>query len=216
MAAFCVGLTGGIGAGKTTVAELFAGLGAGVLDADLVGRELTCPGGAAMPELRRVFGDDYLLPDGSLDRARMRERVFADAAARARLEQVLHPLIRERLRQGLMVAQAPYVIMVVPLLYEHWAAYAPLLQRVLVVDCEASVQLARVLARSPLNAALARAMIAAQATRAQRLSLADDVIANVAEPAALTPRVAELHRQYLDLARAGPGTAAPQGGQTLP
>jgi dephospho-CoA kinase len=198
---FCVGLTGGIGSGKSAASGRLGELGAGVVDTDEISRELTVPAGAAIEEIRKQFGPEFVTADGGLDRARMRRLVFADAAARRKLEAILHPLIRARTRAAIAAATQPYVIVVVPLLLETGAC-AELVQRVLVVDCEEAEQVRRTMARSGLSAGEVREIMATQLPRAERLRRADDVLANDGDLPALQRRVARLHAQYLDLARA--------------
>jgi dephospho-CoA kinase len=197
---YVVGLTGGIGSGKSTVARLFAELGAEVIDADELVHELTGPGGAAMAAIRAEFGPDIVDARGALDRVRMRERVFADPAARARLEAILHPMVRTETDRRAARATGPYVILMIPLLVETGDPHARC-DRVLVVDCPEDLQIERVIARSGLTRAEAEAIMAAQASRAERLRHADDVIANDGSPEDLRPQVARLHREYV--ARAG-------------
>lgn len=199
--AYCVGLTGGIGSGKSAASDRFGELGAGVVDADEISRELTAPAGAALEEIRKQFGPEFVTAEGGLDRARMRRLVFANAAARTKLEAILHPLIRARTRAAIAAAAQPYLIVVVPLLLETGAC-AELLQRVLVVDCEEAEQVRRTVARSGLSAGEVREIMATQLPRAERLQLADDVLVNDGDLPALQRRVARLHAQYLDLARA--------------
>ncbi len=196
---FVVGLTGGIGSGKSTVAEMFVQRGAALVDTDAIARELTGPDGAALPELRARFGDDCIAGDGALDRARMRAHVFADPAARRQLEAVLHPLIRVEAQRLTEEAVAPYVLLAVPLLVEsgNWRSRC---DRVLVVDCPPGLQRARVMARSGLGADEVERIVAAQASREQRLAAADDVIVNDGTKEALADRVESLHRRYLALA----------------
>lgn len=196
---YCIGLTGGIGSGKSSAAHAFERLGAAIVDTDAIAHELTGPDGAAMPALRAAFGDDYVTPAGALDRARMRTLVFGDPVAKARLEGLLHPRIREATLARAAAAQAPYVMLVVPLLLEK-NAYRELVQRVAVVDCSEETQVARVMARSGLTAAEVRAVMAAQLPRAERLARADDVIDNEGDLAALEARVRTLHERYLELA----------------
>ncbi len=198
---FCVGLTGGIAAGKSAVAVRFAELGAEVVDTDQIARALTGPSGAALPAIVQAFGRRCIGPDGGLDRAAMRVRVFADADARRRLEAILHPLILERVRQSLLQSQGPYVVLVVPLLVEVWQDYRELVDRVLVVDCDEALQLRRVMLRDGIDEALARAMLAAQAGRQARLALADDVLDNGGDLDELARRVRPLHDRYLQLAK---------------
>lgn len=195
-----VALTGGIGSGKSTVAELFAQHGVPVLDADVLARELTAPGGAALPAIRAAFGDWAIGADGGLDRAAMRQKVFADAALRARLEAILHPEIRARMMAQLAELQTPYALLVIPLLFE--TGQHRQVDRILVVDVPETVQIARVRARSGLSDTEVRAILAAQVSRARRLAGADEVIDNSGPREALGPRVAALHRTYLTLAAA--------------
>jgi dephospho-CoA kinase len=200
---FVVGLTGGIGSGKSTVAELFAARGVPIVDTDAIAHELTAAGGAALPAIAAEFGEAMIGADGALDRSRMRAAVFADEAARARLEAILHPRIAAIARQRLCAASAPYLLLVVPLLVET-GALRESMQRVLVVDCADELRLARVQRRSALAAAEVRAMMAAQAGRAERLAIADDVLANDGDLATLAAGVDRLHRRYLALAAGQP------------
>ena len=196
--AFSVGLTGGIGCGKSTVAELFAELGATIVDTDLIAYALTAPHGAAMPAIVAEFGPDFATPDGALDRARMRTLVFSDAGARGRLEAILHPRIRAATAAAAAIATGPYVIYAVPLLVES-GTWRERVTRVLAVDCSEDTQVARVMKRNSMTADAVRAIMAAQATRAQRLAAADDVIDNDNGLAALRPQVERLHQTYLTL-----------------
>jgi dephospho-CoA kinase len=196
---FCVGLTGGIGSGKSTVAAMFAECGAAVVDTDAISHELTRPGGQAISAIRDAFGPGHIGPDGSLDRARMRELVFRDPAAKARLEAILHPLIRERSRTSVATATQPYAILAVPLLLET-GAYRDLIRRVLVVDCSESRQIERATRRSRLSADEVRAIMASQLPRAERLKRADDVLGNDGGMETLHHQVGELHAKYLELA----------------
>lgn len=198
---FTVGLTGGIGSGKSTVADLFAELGVPVIDTDVIARQLTVPGGAALEAIRAAFGEDVMLADGMLDRAALRRRVFADVAARRQLEAILHPRIRQTVEQSLATLDAPYALIVIPLLVET-GSYRDVLRRVLVVDCPETLQVARVMARSGLARDEVDAILAAQAGRAERLAAADDVIVNDAPAAALRAKVTALHQRYLACAAA--------------
>ncbi|MDD5363947.1 MAG: dephospho-CoA kinase [Gallionellaceae bacterium] len=197
-------LTGGIGSGKSLVSRQFAGLGVEVIDTDVIARELTAAGGSAMAPIRAGFGPGHVAEDGSLDRGRMRERIYADPEARRRLEAILHPLIRRRVAEALAVSAAPYVLVVVPLLLET-AAYDELIDRVLVVDCAPEQQIERVVRRDGVTAEMARAMLAAQTSRERRLAAADDVIDNQGAPGDLAARVGALHQSYLLAARARAG-----------
>jgi len=193
---FSVGLTGGIGCGKTTVADLFAARGAAIVDTDQIAHALTAPHGAAMPALLEEFGAEYATLDGALDRARMRTLVFDDPGARARLEAILHPRIREATAAAALLATGPYVIFAVPLLIES-GTWRERVTRILAIDCPEAMQVARVMARNGLAEAQVRAIMAAQVTRAQRLAAADDVIVNDAGVEALLPQVERLHAEYL-------------------
>ncbi|MFC0251220.1 dephospho-CoA kinase [Massilia consociata] len=194
--AFSVGLTGGIGSGKTTVADMFAALGASVIDTDQIAHALTAPHGAAMPALLAEFGDDFATPDGALDRGKMRALVFSDATARARLEAILHPRIRDATAAAASIATGDYVIFAVPLLIES-GTWRERVTRVLAIDCPEEVQVARVMARNGLSEAQVRAIMAAQVSRTQRLAAADDVILNDDGLDALRPQVEQLHAKYL-------------------
>ena len=196
MSHYIVGLTGGIGSGKTTVADRLLEAGAALVDTDAIAHELTAAGGAAMPLLRQAFGDAIATPDGALDRAAMRRLVFADASARARLESILHPLISALSDQRCRAATAPYVILAVPLLVES-GQYRERCDRIAVVDCPESLQIERVMARSGLARAEVEAILAAQASRQQRLAMADDVIDNGGDKADLDAQLTALHRKYL-------------------
>jgi len=197
-AAFSVGLTGGIGCGKSTVAELFAELGASIVDTDLIAHALTAPHGAAMPAIMAEFGPDFATPDGALDRARMRTLVFSDAGARTRLEAILHPRIRAATAAAAATATGAYVIYAVPLLVES-GNWRERVTRILTIDCSEDTQVARVMQRNGMTADQVRAIMAAQATRAQRLAAADDVIDNDGGLDALRPQVERLHKAYLAL-----------------
>jgi len=194
--AFSVGLTGGIGCGKSTVADMFAALGASVIDTDQIAHALTAPHGAAMPALLAEFGEDFATPEGALDRARMRALVFSDATARARLEAILHPRIRDATAAAASIASGDYVIYVVPLLIES-GTWRERVTRVLAIDCPEELQVARVMARSGITEAQVRAIMAAQVTRAQRRAAADDIIVNDDGLDALRPQVEILHAMYL-------------------
>ncbi len=193
----CVGLTGGIGCGKSTVADLFAKLGAGIIDTDEISHRLTQAEGAAIPAIRAAFGDEYIKDDGALDRDKMRGLVFSDTAAKKRLELILHPLILEQAKIQLQQLKAnPYVIVVVPLLTVS-PEFQRLAKRILVVDCTEDSQVDRVVERSRMNEAEVRAVITRQTPRAERLRLADDVIHNDAGMDSLAAQVAALHERYL-------------------
>lgn len=199
MSDFVVGLTGGIGSGKSAATDFFAALGVDVIDTDAIAHELTAAGGAAMPALVAEFGPAVATADGALERHRMRRLVFADPEARGRLEGILHPLIREVSGKRCRDAASPYVILAVPLLVES-ASYRERCARIVVVDCPESLQVSRVMARSGLSEAEVRAIMAAQASRARRLAVADDVLVNDGDLHHLESQVAEVHRKYLQLA----------------
>lgn len=196
---FCIGLTGGIGCGKSSAARIFARLGAAVVDTDEISHELTRAGGAAMPAILDAFGAQLLTADGALDRTRMRVLVFRDATAKERLEAILHPLIRQESQARVTSARAPYVVLVVPLLLET-NAYRGIIERVLVVDCEERQQIERTRARSGLSDSEVEAIMAAQLPRAVRLAAADDVLPNDGDLEKLQRDCEALHRQYLALA----------------
>jgi dephospho-CoA kinase len=199
-----VGLTGGIGSGKSTVADRFVALGAALVDTDRIAHEITAAGGAAIEAIRAAFGAAMITADGRMDRAAMRSRVFADPSARQRLESILHPMIRARTQQAIEAAidaGAPYVLVAVPLLVE--SGQAGRYDRVLVVDCPPEVQVDRVMARSGLARAEVEAIVAAQAPRERRLAAADDVIDNGGVPAALDAQVRRLHALYAGLSTRG-------------
>jgi dephospho-CoA kinase len=196
---FTVGLTGGIGSGKSMVASLFAQRGVAVIDTDDIAHELTRPGGEAIEAIRTAFGASSIGADGALDRDRMRKLVFVDAAARKKLEGILHPLIRKESARRRARARSPYAILVVPLLVEGGVDRSRY-SRVLVVDCTEEQQVERAMRRSGLSEKEVRAILAAQATREQRLARADDVIDNSGTPGALERQVSHLNEKYLTLA----------------
>lgn len=203
-APFSIGLTGGIGSGKTTIANLFGALGAAIIDTDVIAHQLSAPGGAAIEAIRTQFGDAFIDAEGAMDRTRMRAHVFTDAGARKRLENILHPLIRSAAIQAASVACGDYPIFVVPLLVEspQWRQHV---SRILVADCSEEKQIARVMQRDTMSRVQVEAIMAAQATRAQRLAAADDVIENNLDMAVLLPRIAALHACYLSLAKTNSG-----------
>lgn len=224
---FRVGLTGGIASGKSAAAAVFAALGVPVIDSDVIAREVVAPGSPGLAAIRARFGDAVLDAGGALDRRALRERVFADPAARRDLEAITHPLIRQKMAEDSLRAGGPYQVHVIPLLVEgalKAAAAAAAsgtpapagrprgLDRILVIDCPETVQVSRVMARDRVDEAGARAVLAAQTSRAERLALADDVILNDRGPEALQEAVRALHARYLGLAGAsgpsGPALAA--------
>lgn len=195
---FCIGLTGGIGSGKSLAAAMFGELGAGIVDTDEISHAITGSGGTAMPAITAAFGAAITMPDGSLDRAAMRDLVFSHPDLRRQLENILHPLIRTEAQQRVTRSAAPYVLLVVPLLLES-GGYRDLIRRVLVVDCDESLQISRAMHRSQLTADAVQAIMAAQMPRRQRLALADDVIRNDGGMTELRAQVVNLHQRYLAL-----------------
>ncbi|HEY0504973.1 MAG TPA: dephospho-CoA kinase [Lysobacter sp.] len=203
MSGFVVAVTGGVASGKSEVTRRFEALGVAVADADVAAREAVAPGSDGLAEVVAAFGADVLAADGSLDRAAMRRHVFGDEAARRRLEAIVHPRVRARLRALCEAAPGAYAIAAIPLLAEGGGREAyPWLSRILVVDVPPAVQRSRVMARDRVDAELAQRMIAAQATRDQRLAIADDVIVNDGPVEALDAHVAALDRRYRALAAA--------------
>jgi len=196
-----IGLTGGIGSGKSAAADAFEKLGATLVDTDAIAHELTAPGGAAIAEIQRQFGKAFVDASGAMDRKRMRDLVFSDAEEKQRLEALLHPMIRAESQRRIAAAAGPYVVHVVPLLVES-PGYRERVGRVLVVDCPEAMQLSRVRQRSGLPEGEVRRIIASQIKRESRLAAADDVIDNSGPIAALQQRVRELHEKYLALAQA--------------
>lgn len=200
-----VGLTGGIASGKTTISDMFAARGVPIVDADIAARQVVEPGQPGLAELTTAFGRDILNDDGSLNRRALRQRVFARQEDRARLESILHPLIRDRILQDLEAARAggaPYVLLVAPLLLE--GGLARIVDRVLVIDTPREVQIERVMARDNCSQREAEAILAAQMSREERLARADDVIVNAGAVDDLAVEVERLHRQYLELAAQKP------------
>ncbi|HEX5394208.1 MAG TPA: dephospho-CoA kinase [Rhodocyclaceae bacterium] len=193
-----VGLTGGIGSGKSAAADRFAALGAAVVDTDAIAHELTGPGGAAMSAIAQAFGPDVVRADGALDRAAMRNLVFADPGQRQRLEAILHPIIRqlsdERV-QAALASGAPYAVLVVPLLVES-GTYRERVHRIVVVDCSEATQVQRVMRRSGMVESEVQRILSAQATRAERLAVADDVIDNEGDLLHLVGQVDALDGKY--------------------
>ena len=214
---FSIGLTGGIGSGKSLVADMLAAHGAAIIDTDVIAHQLTAPGGAAMPAIRAAFGERNAndgislaqTADGALNRAMMREHVFADPTARKRLEAILHPLIGAETDAAARRAEGLYLVFVVPLLVES-GRWVERVDRVLVVDCPEAVQVERVMRRNQLTREQVEAIMASQASRAQRLAVADDVIVNDADPAELAQQVASLHETYFRLSKTAPNGSTGQ------
>lgn len=201
MSDYIVAVTGGVASGKSAVTEHLARLGVAVADADVVAREMVQPGQPALREIAARFGADMLDAAGGLDRAAMRRRVFADPGERRALEAILHPRIRTRLQALCAAADSPYAVVAVPLLVEGGGRSAyPWLDRIVVVDVPEDLQVARLMARDGIDEALARKMLAAQASREARLAIADEVVDNSGDPAALQDAVVALHRRLLGAA----------------
>jgi dephospho-CoA kinase len=199
-APFRVALTGGIASGKTTAARLFAELGVPVIDTDVIARQVVEPGRPALAAVVDTFGPDILDADGRLDRRRMRERIFADPSARQRLEAILHPAIRAEMERQSRAAGGPYQVLVIPLLTE--GRRRDHVDRVLLVDVPEELQVERLMMRDGVTHEQARASLNAQARRAERLAMADDVVSNTGRAADLSERIAALHQKYLQLAEA--------------
>lgn len=198
-----IGLTGGIGCGKSSAASLFAALGAAVIDTDAIAHELTAKDSPALAAIFKQFGSAYRLPDGNLDRVKLRRLVFSDGVAKSRLEASLHPLIRKEVLARMAQVQAPYLLLAVPLFFET-GAYRDLVDRVLVIDCGESQQVARTTARSGLSAEEVQAIMSNQIPRGERLRQADDILPNFGDPEHLENWVKNLHQQYLQIASGPP------------
>jgi dephospho-CoA kinase len=197
--AYVVGLTGGIGSGKSFVADAFAALGVEIVDSDVLAHRLSAVDQPGFAAVRALFGDEILAPTGELDRAALRRRVFGDPAARKQLEAALHPLIRAAAQAEMSAWRGAYGIAVVPLLLET-RGLASFMDRIVVIDCPEEAQVRRVVARSGISAAEVRAIMATQLDRASRLAAADDVIDNSGAPEAIAPQVRALDRRYRELA----------------
>lgn len=203
MSTYCIGLTGGIASGKTAATRAFEALGVVVADADVAAREVVAPGSEGLARIVETFGADVLDADGALDRAAMRRRIFEDSDARRQLEAIVHPRVREALARTCAQAASPYAIAAIPLLTEVGGREAyPWLQRIVVVDVPVDAQRTRLIQRDGIDAELADRMIAAQATRAQRLALADDILVNTGTLDDLLRHVAALDARYRALAAA--------------
>ena len=198
---YTVGLTGGIGSGKSVVASLFKKLGVAVVDTDVIAHQLTEAGGAAISAIQAQFGGDFLNADGSLNRSAMRQRVYSDPNAKQALENILHPMIRQRVDAEIATRQAQYVMLAVPLLVET-GAYRDRVERVVVVDCSEELQLTRTAARSKLSSAEIKSIMATQAARAERLRHANDIILNNGELGSLSIPVAVIDQRLRALATA--------------
>lgn len=197
-----IGLTGGIGSGKSSVARILATLGAAVVDTDEIAHRLTAIGTPALAAILGQFGSDYRLADGNLDRSGLRKRVFSDHAAKEKLEALLHPLIKQQVVTEMADAQGSYLVLVIPLFFET-GSYRDLVDRVLVVDCDENQQISRTVARSQLTADEVRSIMAQQVPRSERIRQADDILSNLGSHADLEKQTRELHRHYLTLALPG-------------
>ncbi|BBJ23697.1 dephospho-CoA kinase [Candidatus Nitrotoga sp. AM1P] len=197
-----VGLTGGIGSGKSTVASLFEECGVLIIDSDVISHQMTQSGGIAIAAIRTAFGDNYIDANGALNRVLMRQLIFSDPAAKLKLEAILHPLIRAQILAQVDDANinstlaSPYLLLVIPLLFET-LNYRELVQRTLVVDCAETTQIARIMQRSGLNEKTVLTIMASQITRAERLRLADDIIQNDGNLEILRQQITKLHQHYL-------------------
>lgn len=194
----CIGLTGGIGCGKTTVAEMFAAFGVGIVDTDVISHELTQVNGSAIPAIKAALGNDYITPEGALNRALVRELIFADSSKKRLLEKILHPLIlNQAMSQLQQLKHTPYKILVVPLLVEN-VQFQQLVQRVLVVDCSEETQIDRVTSRNNMSPSDVQSILAQQSSRTERLKIADDVINNDNDIGSLSKQVKVLHKRYAE------------------
>ncbi|MFC0350045.1 dephospho-CoA kinase [Undibacterium danionis] len=201
---FSIGLTGGIGSGKTTVANMFAELGATIIDTDLIAHQLSQKNGAAIPSIAQHFGAEFINSDGAMDRNKMRELVFSDAQAKKQLESILHPLIRQQCEMAAthITSKTNYPIFVVPLLIES-EDWRQKVQRILVVDCDQETQITRVMQRNHLERTQVLKIMAAQVSREKRLAHADDVINSMADLSQVHSEVERLHKKYLNIAISG-------------
>jgi dephospho-CoA kinase len=197
---FIIGLTGGIGSGKTSAADFFAGLGADIIDTDEIARELTQSNSAAIVAIKKIFGGAFITAEGALDRNKMRQLVFSDSISRQQLERILHPLICIESTRRVALSSGPYTIIVIPLLFET-GDYNNMIQRILVVDCNEQAQIARTIERSKLDEQTVRAIMETQISRQDRLKKADDIIINNNDLAYLQKQVNKHHENYLTLSK---------------
>ena len=200
---FVVGLTGGIGCGKSSTSQFFSDLGIDVIDTDVIARQLTQPNGSAISLIQNTFGSSIIAADGTLDRNKMRDLVFANSELRHKLEQILHPLILKEVIRRIKQCQAPYVIVVIPLLFET-NDYNHLIRHILVIDCDEQQQLLRTMERSNLSEQKVRSIMATQVTRETRIQKADDVILNNQDIEYLKAQILLLHHKYLALSKNEP------------
>jgi len=197
-----IGLTGGIGSGKSTVAKLFASLGIEIIDADLIARNVVTPNSPALAEIITHFGTDIINDDKGLNRSKLRQLIFENEADRKWLEQLLHPLIREKIKEAIQNVQSAYCIVAIPLLLE--STPNPLIERILVIDAPEQLQIERSVQRDGCTAEDVQAIMKTQVSRKQRLSAADEVIQNDSDLASLKKQIDELHQLYLQMARSEP------------
>ncbi|MDT3337105.1 dephospho-CoA kinase [Shewanella sp. SP1S1-7] len=197
MSKYVVGLTGGIGSGKTTVANLFAAEGITLVDADIIAREVVAPGSKGLEAIVTHFGTEILTPEGELDRAKLRQRIFSHPEEREWLNQLLHPMIRQEMLAQVEKATSAYVIMVVPLLFEN--GLDRLVNRTLVVDISPELQINRTVKRDNVDASQVNNIISSQCSRSEKLARADDIIDNQGEISTLKREVLALHQRYLQL-----------------
>ncbi len=202
---FIVGLTGGIGSGKSSAGHYFSALGIDVIDTDQIAQELTQPQGPAIIPIKNRFGDDFITADGALDRKKMRSQIFSNSASRQKLETILHPLIREEVSRRIALTRSCYIIIMIPLLFET-TDYHHMIQRILVIDCDEQDQITRTMARSQLTQQTIYAIMATQISRQERLQKADDIITNNQDMAYLKKQVIDLHKKYLMLSKQHPAT----------
>lgn len=193
-----IGLTGGIGSGKTCATNYFSELGIDIIDTDEIARELTRTSGAAIDAIKNIFGDTLITTSGALDRIKMRELVFSDRSVKQKLEAILHPLICQEVTQRIKQSKSSYTVVAIPLLFET-TDYHEIIQRTLVIDCDEQKQIERTMARSKLNEQAVRAIMASQVSRQQRRQEADDIIINNDDLDCLHAQVAHLHQKYLEI-----------------
>ena len=193
-----IGLTGGIGSGKTSAAKIFAAEGVAVIDADTIAHELTGTQGAAIPNIKKYFGGNFITEDGKLDRKKMRSRIFSDINSRKKLERILHPLIQTEVMHRIEIVSSPYIIIVAPLLLET-GDYCEIVTRILVIDCNEECQISRAISHGGLNKKEVLAIMATQKSRQERLNQADDVIVNDTDISSLQEKIKLQHNKYLSL-----------------
>jgi len=193
-----IGLTGGIGSGKTSTTKFFTAEGIAIIDTDVIAHEFTKPQGVAIPSIQKSFGKDFITADGELDRKKMRNLIFSDFDSKKQLEEILHPLIQTEVMSRIEIASSPYIIIVVPLLLET-GSYSEAVTRILVIDCNEECQITRTVSRGELNEQEVRAIMATQVSRQKRLNQADDVIVNNADMPHLQRQVKIQHNKYISL-----------------